>query len=456
VSNLLLITDVARLRKIFSRLTEDKNIRLRVVNNLEKGGEEIALEKPDAVFVQTHLSGLSADILLMHLKKQLGRKRTRFVLLASPPQANTAILKQYHGWLDTSAEDGALLAELQRLLHTLLSKPKKHEERSVVETFVPPAPPAILEPATLSNNDFELPVAPPPVVEPTLEEQGITYSPRQRLNVYSEFTSSFDSAVSSAPEAEPLEQISPAVSHDRHTKSNAAELKPTPSNRFMFWLVPVIIVVIAITYLQQKKPAGKAEPTVAKPLPSAPAKPGIQSPPPSSAPVTVKPAADSAKTATSPRAAASVVPHDQMSDTAVLTAIAEKRSSKSPSAVASSGAGLANLPDFIPRYGFDKQYGAANPGWERYKGKVTEFKVLRETEKIKAIQVIDRGGNGIPESFMKAVVRQSAKNPLVSITSSEKKDGYEVQRGRLADNISVVYYRDEVGGRLRAMVLTWH
>ena len=77
VSNLLLITDVARLRKIFSRLTEDKNIRLRVVNNLEKGGEEISIEKPDVVFVQTHLSGLSSDILLMHLKKQLGRKLGR-------------------------------------------------------------------------------------------------------------------------------------------------------------------------------------------------------------------------------------------------------------------------------------------------------------------------------------------------------------------------------------------
>ena len=97
MSNLLLITDVARLRKIFSRLTEDRNIRLRVVNNLEKGGEEIAIEKPDVVFVQTHLSGLSADILIMHLKKQLGRKRSRFVLLASPGQVTDAILKPYRG-----------------------------------------------------------------------------------------------------------------------------------------------------------------------------------------------------------------------------------------------------------------------------------------------------------------------------------------------------------------------
>ena len=133
MSNLLLITDVARLRKIFGRLTDDKNIRLRVVNNLEKGGEEIVIEKPDVVFVQTHLSGLSADILLMHLKKQLGRKRSRFVLLASPSQINDSILKPYQGWLDTSAEDSQLLPDLQRLLATLLKKPKPGEESAVPE-----------------------------------------------------------------------------------------------------------------------------------------------------------------------------------------------------------------------------------------------------------------------------------------------------------------------------------
>jgi len=37
----------------------------------------------------THVSGLSAEILLMHLKKRLGRRRTRFVLLAPPDQTTT-------------------------------------------------------------------------------------------------------------------------------------------------------------------------------------------------------------------------------------------------------------------------------------------------------------------------------------------------------------------------------
>jgi len=69
--------------------------------------------------------------------------------------------------------------------------------------------------------------------------------------------------------------------------------------------------------------------------------------------------------------------------------------------------------------------------------------------------VIDRGGQGVPESFLKGVLSQIAKNPVLSSESSEKKDGYEIQRGRVADNIRVVYYRDEHGGKLRAFVLTW-
>jgi len=188
VSNLLLITDVARLRKIFSRLTEDKNIRLRIVNNLEKGGEELVLEKPDVVFVQTHLSGLSADILLMHLKKQLGRKRSRFVLLASPGQTSETILKPYQGWLDTSKEDALLLTELQHLLAKLLNKPKKSEESapaepvssaefktepvSAAESFAllnkSPVSEPVPEPVApdLPNDELQLPAVPAPPPNP--------------------------------------------------------------------------------------------------------------------------------------------------------------------------------------------------------------------------------------------------------------------------------------------------
>jgi hypothetical protein len=113
------------------------------------------------------------------------------------------------------------------------------------------------------------------------------------------------------------------------------------------------------------------------------------------------------------------------------------------------------LPDFIPRYAKDKAYAQSNPGWERYRGQVTEFKVFREGTFIKAIQIIDHGGDGVPESFMKAALRQVSKNPVFVVESSEKKEGYEIQRGRVSENLKVMYYRDDQGGKLRAFVLTW-
>ena len=467
VSNLLLITDVARLRKIFGRLTEDKNIRLRVVNNLEKGGEELAIEKPDVVFVQTHLSGLSADILIMHLKKQLGRKRSRFVLLASPAQTSASILKPYQGWLDTSVEDGPLLSELQKLLVTLLSKPKKNEDTvasepaSPIETDKPsaniePPPESVAAPPVSETvpppqaiTDLQLPSVASFTAEPSLEEQGITYSPRQRLKVYSEFNSSFDNAVSSTPEPETIEQAIPSLTHDWSAESiDTVESRPTRSKRgaFLLWLAPVVIAVVVITYLQQRTPA-KPEVETATVIPATTQAKTTQ-------PATTK---SPATTTTIPTVMPKIQNQDQdrMSDKAVLNAIAENRDSKDQPPAVSSGAELTNLPDFIPRYGFDKHYGIANPGWERYKGQVTEFKLLREAKKIKAIQVIDRGGNGVPESFMKAVLRQVTKKPVISIELSEKKDGYEIQRGSITGDIKAVYYRDENGGKLRAFVLTW-
>lgn len=473
MSNLLLITDVARLRKIFGRLTDDKNIRLRVVNNLEKGGEEIAIEKPDVVFVQTHLSGLSADILLMHLKKQLGRKRSRFVLLASPGQVSETILKPYQGWLDTSAEDSQLLHDLQQLLASLLDKSRKGVEPAAPEpvaTEVPkPQPVSTAESSALlgtppeteatphhqvdSALQFQV-AAPATTGEPSLEEQGITYAPRQRLKVYSEFNSSFDHAVSSTSEPETLEQATPSIEHDWHAESiDTAEVKPVRSKRgtFLLWLAPVVIAVVVITYLQQQRSAVLPAPKTAKTAPAADVIPAPQVP---------LPAAPAAGPAKIPAAAGTALPsvpqeQDRMSDKAVLNAIAENRVPKSQAPTASSAARPTTLPDFIPRYGYDKQYSASNPGWERYKGQVTEFKVFREGQAIKAIQVIDRGGQGVPESFMKGVLRQVAKNPAFNTDSSEKKEGYEIQRGSIAENIKVVYYRDEKGGKLRAFVLTW-
>lgn len=467
MSNLLLITDMARLIKSFERLADNKTCSLRVANSLEKGGDEIAAEKPDVVFVQTHLSGLSADILLMHLKKQLGRKRSRFVLLAGPGQAGKDILKTYQGWIDISCEDNELLPAIQNILATLLPKnkipaaqvmapDKTLTEFAVTEPVTGAETSALLNLNSGKEAHSAIPVTDPapPVpaaatTEASLEEQGLTYSPRPRLSVYSEFNSSFDSAVNRTPEAESIVRAAPKLEHSWNPDLiDTIETAPSRSKRatFLLWLAPVVVAVIIVTFLQKNRTASKPVAVIAPPAISipAPAKSAEQA-----AVAPVQPAV--------PQQSVTAQPDQdvRMTDKAVITAIAENRGAKGASAQSAENARLSDLPDFIPRYGVDKQYGITNPGWERYKGQVTEFKVLREGKTIKAIQVIDRGGQGVPESFMKGVLRQVSKKPVFTVETSEKKEGYEIQRGRVTDSLRVVYYRDEEGGKLRAFVMTW-
>lgn len=490
MSDLLLITDMARLNRFFERLADDNKLTLRVVNNLEKGGEEIAIKKPDVVFVQTHLSGLSADILLMHLKKQLGKKRTRFVLLATPGQVSSDVLKSYQGWLDISLKEKELTKATKNLLLSLLSKTQKSEPVSKAEDDKIPtetaaeeltAADAAVTPAFLTHDFAETATAavstatneaePTPLSpfaaaqEYSLEDQRITYSPRPRLSVYSEFNNSFDNAVNSIQEPETLKESVPLLEHKWNpTLTDKIKAAPRRSKglTFMLWLIPVVVVVVIVTYIQMNTAVPKPVTVVAAPSAS-PVTPGKKAEPPAPANIQhaekAKPS-DSAKPALDSGAI----------DKAVISAITEIHESKPapaptptqsksapappPSSSAVSGR-IAVLPDFIPRYGYDKHYGKANPGWERYRGHVTEFKIFREGQTIKAIQVLDRGGRGVPESFMKGVLRQVAKKPRYSVESSEKKDGYEIARGSVSDNLSVVYYRDEHGGRLRAFVMTW-
>ena len=124
LTDLLLITNVPRLRKVFSRIADELAIQLRVADCLEKGCEALAAKKPDMVFVETAISALSGDLLLMHLKKQLGRRRSCFVLLGSADSITPGILKLCHGHIDTSQKDNSLLDSIREFVGDISRKGK--------------------------------------------------------------------------------------------------------------------------------------------------------------------------------------------------------------------------------------------------------------------------------------------------------------------------------------------
>jgi DNA-binding response OmpR family regulator len=432
LTELLLITDIPRLRKIFSRMAEEPDLRLRVSTSLENGAQEIIAEKPAFIFVQTHLSGFSPEILLMHLKKQLGKKRSRFILLSTKEQTNEEVLKLYQGHIDTSLDDNQLFEAIKNILKSephqnktdRINPSQPADELHNVFTAIPIIneikESGQTEPASPEIQIQKIPTTESTANENTLEEQGIIYSRRSPLSVYSEFTSSFDSAISNMPSNEPENKSG----HWSELQENATDIEETQTRprwvTLLFWALPVLAIVVAVTMLQQfiSQPN---KVNIAPALPVAPS--NIETPP-----AVVKPTEKVINT--------QLVP--------VPVPIKEAAPNR-----------LTKLPDFVPAGKLDSSYGKTNPGWELYKGSKKDFKVFREGGEIKAIQVIDREGKGMSNQFMFDILKQIVKSPKFTVELTEKKDGYEIRRGRLTEDLTMVQYVDTESSKLRAFVVTW-
>ena len=212
----------------------------------------------------------------------------------------------------------------------------------------------------------------------------------------------------------------------------------------------------AITYFQKKSPS---KPTAAVPdtAPMAGEKSAAAvAPPKPAAPAPEKASGSAKEPAVKGVSPIAISEQDRVLDKDMLETLTGKKDPPPPPpAVVSIAPELTVLPRFIPVYGLDKNYTAAHPGWELYEEKGTEFKVRKEAQKIKIIQVVDRGLSGLSEPFLKRAFGQLAKNPSFSVYTSEKIDGFKIQRGRMAENVKVVYYREVKTGVLRAFALTW-
>ena len=442
VFDLLLITDVTRFRDIFTRQSVNRDFRLHIANDLEKGLEELAASKPAIVFVQSHLSGLSPEILLRHLKKQLEQQPGAFVLLGTPEQIADDSSKNYHGYLDTTLDDDGLVAALSGMIASLF-------QNGPPDGAIPPplSPDTGAEPAAAAQESGSRQAAPAPAAddpadrdEPSLTEQGLTYAPRPRLVVNSAFNSSFDQAVSSTPEPEPLPR--PAATGSAGSPPPLPPSLPLPltspprtSRRktFLLWLVPVTAAVVIVTFLQHREQSPAAVPSAEKP-----AKPAIRKP--ETAPLPPLPAA-------TPVPAAAPAPAAASSPTAAPAPEAAPARPRQP-------VRLKTLPAPVAAARRDPAYTASHPGRERYTAGQTEFKVHREGETIKAVQVVDLGGRGLKEGLLTEIAGMPGA-ALAGMTT-ETREGIEIRRGTLPGGITAVIYRNAKGaGTVRAFVLTW-
>lgn len=430
--DILAITDIPRMTALFERLAR-LIPGLTVVSEIHRGIEELESRKPGLVFIQNHLAGLSADILHKHLKSRLGQRAARFGLISAPSAIDSDNAAAFEVILDPALSDEQLEQAVLNLLRQQDQPAKQQlptQDRAAAaqygspgqEQTVPLSPPPA---APLQTAQQQLPLMPDPAVpvESDLESATpLTYQLPRRpgISIISDFSKQLDTRSDSLqPEPAPFNRREHELRiRDLHQEPHLISDPEPPQPWYRttaFLLVSVTLLVVVAVSLFQHRSSRTASVSKAVSDSKAPA------------------------AAPAPTASATVVPQPETKP-----------------ALSSHGSGRPrSLPSFIPKEGLDPAYGKDNPGWENYRGQTNEYRVFREKGgAIKAIQVIDRSGAGIQESFYTSTLKELAGATAMRPTSSEIKEGYEIRRGDLA-GLQLVQYRDAQGGRMRGFVITW-
>ncbi|MEA5113289.1 MAG: hypothetical protein VB050_04610 [Geobacteraceae bacterium] len=117
---------------------------------------------------------------------------------------------------------------------------------------------------------------------------------------------------------------------------------------------------------------------------------------------------------------------------------------------------LRSLPSFIPLSSLDSGYGKSHPGWERYLTPAAEFRVYRERGIIRAIQVIDRSGQGVQTGLFTSALNEIASSQHYLIEGRENKGSFQIEKGQLANGAKIIVYRHSPGSRVKALVIDLH
>lgn len=110
------------------------------------------------------------------------------------------------------------------------------------------------------------------------------------------------------------------------------------------------------------------------------------------------------------------------------------------------------LPSFIPNEGHDFTYSVKNPGWERYVGNNTEFRVFRMSGRIQAVQVLSVSDAIIPESLVELVMKECTGSAEYLITSRTNKAGVLIESGSIKNVGEFMIYRKN--GSVTAFVVS--
>jgi CheY-like chemotaxis protein len=489
MTQVLLITDTERVQRVFESLQGRGVLQLRTAPTLVKGDEEISAATPDYLFLQSRVSGFSGEIAARHLQKSLST-RTKIILLTVDDEDAAQARKHGKPYLSLALEDRELAEGVAAMLQGLPA-PKK-----VPTTPAPPAEPAVAPPASvptaapkprgvngqavawlpptigqepelepektalppppsieveevvvlsppLPEQQRELlhPEAqleheePPSLGEPAAEENGGT---RSFADLIEEASAKEPAPLSKTPEAEQGIDAGAAASF---VGKNEPELFPRRSvetvadridaeefaalhrkeKKHKRWVIPVALALAFIPLIYFVV----VSQTARKPA-------GVRAQAPVAAPKAARPAPVAAATAAKPAPAA--VP-------------------KLPAPSAPPKAGLKALPPLLAGVRVDPAYSKEHPGWQRFIGSRAEYRLFKQGDLYRAMQVLAQKRQSIPEELFKKVLLEFGGAQSYLLESREKKGPYLIERGAAKGNLALTIYRNNKDLAVKGLVL---
>lgn len=403
---IILLSDQERLIRLFNDPGTVAGAKVVVASAVEDALAAISAETPRYVFVQERIGEVAGEMLVHRLVDDLRGRRGRVVLIGDPSRATSNSATQF---LDASLDDHQLAEAVRRTVAA--ARPAEERRRAVRRK----------KPARGEAAPAEAPA--PPIPTETVADV-VTIGARG---------DSFSGTAVDRQTASHSDGALPAGSSFAVHLENALEAVPSPE--------PVAAP------REEQPAAGPAGPPVG-PAPAAD-RPSLLSRALQQAPGTKKAAiALLSLAAVALVLLAVMIPLTRQGGSKPAE---ESRQEKGAASV--PAARLRALPSFIPAHARDAAYGAVHPGWERYQSPGVEYRVYRDKGAIRAIQVIDRGKEGIVPGLFDAALKEVAGSSRYLVESGQRKGAYLIEKGRLQNGAGLIVYRREPERRIRAFVL---
>jgi len=406
---IILLADQERLIKAVTGAEYKPGVTVRVAGGFEDALTGISGRGPFFFFIQERLGELSGELIAARLSAELKGKSVRFFLLGDPDAAGDT----FHGAVDESLPDDELSGEVSAIVSAPL--PETRKRRRPAKRRAPDRPAADESaPREDSGGAPDLPVeevddyvritspAATDVQTPADETRAEGARFHALLENAIAAPASPESPVDEPPgknDSRPVD-ISHALYPPDTAKNQGAPPLPRTGARRKAWLilsgglaVTAVILSLSLCRADRTDLAGKSGEKTA-PFPAGEGQP-IKTWP--------------------PRA-------------------------------------LKTLPSFVPSSAPEPGYGKTHPGWEMFRGAGAEFRVFREKGLILAIQVLDRGGKGLPLGLFTSALAEIAGTPDYVVESVERKGGFVIEKGRLKNGVGILIYRREPGRGLTGFV----